>query len=70
MDESLPVNGRFTHYSPVLYSVLLRFLLFYGSLFVGFYFSGETHGTCEVRNMRIKYVNYGKFVVVSLFFRF
>mgnify|MGYP001688868723 FL=1 len=44
MDEGLPGTGRFPHYSPVLHSVLLRFLLFYGPLFVGFCFSGEVYG--------------------------
>ena len=43
MDEGLPGTGRFPHYSLVLHSILLRFLLFYGPLFVGFCFSRETH---------------------------
>lgn len=48
MGEGLPVVSRFPYYSPVLHSVLLRFLLFYGPLFVGFCFSGEAHGVREV----------------------
>ena len=48
MDRGLPGAGGFSYYSPVLHSVLLRFLLFYGPLFVGFCFSGEAHGVREV----------------------
>lgn len=44
MDEGLPGAGRFPYYSLVSHRILLRFLLFHGLLFVGFYFSRETHG--------------------------
>ena len=48
MDEGLPDAGGFPYYSLVSHRILLRFLLFYGSLFVGFCFSGEAHGAREV----------------------
>ena len=48
MDEGLPGTGRFPHYSLVLHSILLKFLLFHGLLFVGFCFSREAHGMREV----------------------
>ena len=70
MDEGLPGAGGFSYYSLVARRTLLRFLLFDGSSFVGFCFSREIHGMREVWNMRIKYVNYGKFIAVSLFVRF
>ena len=44
MGEGLPVVSRFPYYSPVARRILLRFLLFHGSLFVGFCFSGEVYG--------------------------
>ena len=44
VDEGLPGTGRFPHYILVSHSILLRFLLFYGSSFVGFYSGGEVYG--------------------------
>lgn len=48
MDEVLPGAGGFSYYSLVSHRTLLRFLLFNGPSFVGFCFSGETHGAYEV----------------------
>ena len=48
MDEGLPGVGGFSYYSLVARRTLLRFLLFDGLSFVGFCFSGETHGAYEV----------------------
>ena len=48
MDRGLPDAGGFPYYSLVSHRILLRFLLFDGSSFVGFCFSGETHGVYKV----------------------
>ena len=48
MDQGLPIAGGFSYYSLVSRRTLLRFLLFNDPSFVGFCFSGETHGICEV----------------------
>ena len=48
VDEGLPDAGGFPYYSLVSHRILLRFLLFYGSSFVGFCFSEKTHGAYEV----------------------
>ena len=44
MDEGLPDVGGFPYRSLVSRRTLLRFLLFNDPSFVGFCFSGETHG--------------------------
>lgn len=48
MDRGLPDAGGFPYYSLVSHRILLRFLLFDGSSFVGFCFSEKTHGAYEV----------------------
>ena len=48
MDWGLPDVGGFPYRSLVSRRTLLRFLLFDGSSFVGFCFSGEIHGMREV----------------------